>query len=267
MHSRITIALTAAVFGAAAGKYITWGIRSLPFHERLLPTYFKCKTCEKGINWGCYNAGTRQDYVDIFVSAIAAFLSFYFYGFSGMAFLSWFFVMICHMITVIDVRYLIIPDVISLGGCAAGLIYSAFGTLSVRFFDFAPPFYLPLKDSIIGVLAGGGFLYLLAKIAAFLLRKEAMGLGDVKLLMAIGAWASWKGVVVSVITASLFGSIFGLGRIIYRRIVHKEKYRMFNTAIAFGPFLALGFLLYFYLGYDYFLQILYAYQNWIMSFN
>lgn len=62
--------------------------------------------------------------------------------------------------------------------------------------------------------------------------REAMGLGDVKLMAVIGAFLGWPGVIFSIAAASLFGTVIGASLLWLRRSR--------NTQIPFGPYLALG---------------------------
>jgi leader peptidase (prepilin peptidase) / N-methyltransferase len=62
--------------------------------------------------------------------------------------------------------------------------------------------------------------------------REAMGLGDVKLMAVIGAFLGWPGVIFSIAAASLLGTVIGASLLLVRRSR--------NTQIPFGPYLALG---------------------------
>ncbi|MBE0617760.1 MAG: prepilin peptidase, partial [Proteobacteria bacterium] len=66
-----------------------------------------------------------------------------------------------------------------------------------------------------------------------LTRREGMGLGDVKLLAAIGAFLGWEAVLFTVFVSSLVGSSVGLSLVACRGAGMKLE-------VPFGPFLALG---------------------------
>jgi leader peptidase (prepilin peptidase)/N-methyltransferase len=65
------------------------------------------------------------------------------------------------------------------------------------------------------------------------LPREAMGLGDVKLMAAIGAFLGWPAVIFSLMVSSLIGSLVGMGLVAARR-------REWSSRLPFGPFLALA---------------------------
>jgi leader peptidase (prepilin peptidase)/N-methyltransferase len=132
-------------------------------------------------------------------------------------------------ITFIDLDHRIIPDVISLPGIALGLAVS-----------LVSPLVTPL-DALLGVVAGGGFLLGVAAAYEAIRGQEGMGGGDVKLLAMIGAFLGWQSIFVTVMVASIVGSIIGVALMLYRRADSK-------LAIPFGPFLACGALVHLFFG-------------------
>ena len=97
------------------------------------------------------------------------------------------------------------------------------------------------KDALIGVLAGGGSLFLVAWGYHFITGKEGMGGGDIKLLAMIGAFIGWQGVLFTIFLASATGSVVGAILMLFAR-------KDLKFAVAFGPFLALGALAYLFVG-------------------
>jgi len=125
----------------------------------------------------------------------------------------------------IDIQHQIIPDVISLPGIIIGLLFST----------ICPVLYW--KDSLLGILAGGGILYAIA-LLYFLWRKiDGMGGGDIKLLAMIGAFLGWQSLPFVILASSLSGTVVGLLAMI------KQK-KGGQTRIPFGPFLSISALAY-----------------------
>ncbi|MFY7929728.1 MAG: prepilin peptidase, partial [Oligoflexus sp.] len=119
--------------------------------------------------------------------------------------------------SVIDLEHQIIPDVLSLPMIAATplVIY------------LHPD--LDWKSGLLGVLLGGGVFYAIAWIY-YLIRKESgLGMGDVKLLAAIGGWLGYQSILTTVFWASILGSLVGIGVIIL-----SKRFDM-KTRIPFGP--------------------------------
>lgn len=117
----------------------------------------------------------------------------------------------------IDLREMIIPDVLSLPGICLGLLAG-----------FARGAAL---DALLGAAVGGGLLLIVYFSALFLLKKEGLGLGDAKLLAMIGAFLGWQGVLFTIFLASIAGSIVGLGLMALGRLRRGEP-------MPFGPFIA-----------------------------
>jgi leader peptidase (prepilin peptidase)/N-methyltransferase len=122
----------------------------------------------------------------------------------------------------IDLEHQLLPNVITLPGIVVGLIASA----------VLPP---GLIDALLGVLAGGGVLWLIGEAYYRFTGHEGMGGGDVKMLAMIGAFLGWKLVLVTLVLSSFAGAIVGLAVIVVKR--GGLKY-----ALPYGTFLALGAL-------------------------
>ena len=75
----------------------------------------------------------------------------------------------------------------------------------------------------------------------FVFPREAMGLGDVKFIAGIGAFLGWQAVFFTVAAASLIGSVFGLGLLLFG-----PKAR--SVRVPFGPYLSLGAILWVFAG-------------------
>jgi leader peptidase (prepilin peptidase)/N-methyltransferase len=133
--------------------------------------------------------------------------------------------------TFVDFEHLIIPDRVTLGGIAAGLILSAVTPAlhnETRLLS-------GLLSSFIGAAVGWGLLWAVAVGGTLVFRKEAMGFGDVKLLGAIGAFLGWRAVLFVIMLSSAMGSIVGLTLVFSRR---KEM----QSKIPYGPYLSLAAL-------------------------
>ncbi len=132
--------------------------------------------------------------------------------------------------TFVDLRLMIIPDVISLP-------MIGFTPLVV----FLHP-DLDWWSALLGVVLGGGILYLIAWIYWLLRREVGLGMGDVKLLAAIGGWLGFQAILPTVFIGSMVGATVGILAIVLVRGL------TLKSAIPFGPFLALGAFLHMYCG-------------------
>ena len=104
----------------------------------------------------------------------------------------------------IDARWYIIPNAIIL----VGLITGAAVTLLIALTRHNPGY---LIDYLIGAVAGGASMALIAVVGTFLFRKKAMGGGDIKLMILIGLFlGGWPHLLVVIMTSAVTGSIVGL---------------------------------------------------------
>ncbi len=259
----LIFAVAAGVAGLLLSPWVSWAIRSWPGHEDLLPVYHDCTKCSQGMRRRCVNAGRAQDRWLAVIIPLVAVLAVVSYGVSVRAGMAFVFTVACLIITIVDIRYLIIPDVLSIGGIYAGLAFWA----GMSMLDPAsraallPTPQLTFLDSVLGALVGWGFLWMLGFLARLILRKEGMGGGDVKLLAAFGAWLGWQVVAATVIVASVLGSVGGIGGILWQRLRYGRPYSPFSHMIPFGPYLCIGFLFVFFAGLDPLFRLLELWQG------
>jgi leader peptidase (prepilin peptidase)/N-methyltransferase len=174
----------------------------------------RCRSCGAAISWRypAIEALTGA----LFVIVVARL------GVSAAAGVALLFVSALVVVTFIDIDHQIIPDEISLPGIVVGfLAASAVGPGMV--------------DSLLGILLGGGTLWVVAAVYEKLRSQEGMGGGDIKLLAMIGAFLGWRAVLVTLLIGSLSGALVGGARVAFGRAESQ-------VPIPFGPFLALGAL-------------------------
>ena len=226
------------IFGAIVGSFLNVCIYRIPKGESIIFPGSHCPHCHRLIPFYdniplvsylllrakcryCHGPISLQYPLVEGVTALCSFLLLTRFGISWSYLFYFSFIASLIVITVIDLYHQIIPDVISLPGIGVGLIAS---------FILPQPTFL---NSLIGVLLGGGSLFLVATFYHWLFKREGMGGGDVKLLAMIGAFLGWKAVILTILLGSLVGSVIGV-------IVMVIKGKDFKYAIPFGPFLSLG---------------------------
>lgn len=236
------MALVVAAFavGACIGSFLNVVIYRLPRDESVARPGSRCPACGRPIpprenipiasflllGGRCRGCGerisARYPLVEALTAAGYAFFAYYDgVGFTLLRDIVMFSLLV--PITFIDIDHRIIPDELSLGGVAAGVLLS----------------FLPGGDwigSVIGGLAGGGILFVTALAYEKATGREGMGGGDIKLIAMIGAFLGWKGALLTIFSASILGTFGGL-------IAMRKGKDGLKTAIPFGPFLCAAALL------------------------
>jgi leader peptidase (prepilin peptidase) / N-methyltransferase len=118
----------------------------------------------------------------------------------------------------------------------------------------SPPLWLrALGGSVMGYLAGGGLIWGTRILASFVFGKEAMGLGDVHLMAAVGAVLGWVNPILAFFTAPFFGLAWAAASVLFKRFLPR-----IGSALPYGPHLAAGALvaLYFKPLYDALLSLI-----------
>jgi len=226
------------IFGALVGSFLNVCIFRLPKEESIIWPGSHCPHCKKPIRFYdniplvsyfllrgrcryCKGSISLQYPLVEGITALSSLFLIIKFG-PSMSYLFYFaFVAALIVITVIDLYHQIIPDVISLPGIGMGLLASLL-IPQITFFN-----------SLIGILLGGGSLFIVATFYQWLFKREGMGGGDIKLLAMIGAFLGWKAVLLTILLSSLIGSVTGI-------LMMVVKGKDFKYAIPFGPFLSLG---------------------------
>lgn len=234
------------IFGAIVGSFLNVCIFRIPAGGSIAFPPSHCPRCQAPIMWydnvpvisylfltgkcrKCRGPISFRYPVVEFLTGLLSLAAFIKFGFSVDYFIYFAFIAALITITFIDLDHQIIPDIISLPGILAGFAAS---------FALADITYI---ESLAGILAGGGVLFVVAAGYELIAKKEGMGGGDIKLLAMIGAFLGWKGILFTVFSGSLIGTIIGVALMIAQG--KDSKY-----AIPFGPFLSMGALLYLFFG-------------------
>ena len=252
------------ILGAALGSFANVCIKRIPAGVSIVSPRSRCGSCETPImahhnipllSWlflggRCAHCKERISAEYPLVELLCAVLAVFLYREFGISLELLFYLALCTglvTITLIDIRHLIIPDMITLPGVAAGVALNAirtdWGAAAEAVFysglaDFLPATAsIAIFNSIGGVLLGGGTFLLIATVYRNLRKKEGMGMGDVKLVAMLGAFFGMWGVLIIIFLSSILGTLIGLSVIILRR---KDP----GYAIAYGPFLSLSAVLY-----------------------
>jgi leader peptidase (prepilin peptidase) / N-methyltransferase len=236
--------------GCCFGSFYNVLIHRLPAGESIVSPGSHCPRCGHPISFydnipllsylilrgKCRHCGERillrYPLVEALTGALSLLL-FWRYGFMPQFFIEWLLVSLLVIITFIDLDTYLIPDILSVPGMLAGFALSFF---SLR---------LSWSDSLLGIVLGGGFFYLVAIGFRYLRHKEGLGGGDIKLLAMIGAFVGWPGVVFTVLAASLLGTAAGI-------VIMWRTRKGLGAMVPFGPFLASGAVLYLFWGEDFY---------------
>jgi leader peptidase (prepilin peptidase)/N-methyltransferase len=241
--------LIAFLFGLAVGSFLNVCIHRIPLGKSIVSPPSSCPECGEEIKY--YDNIPLLSYVILFgkcrhcrtpiplhyplVEAVTGLLSAALlmkFDLSAQFFL--FFLFSASLVTIafIDLHHRIIPDILSLSLLILGFIASLFHLIEI-----------PWLDSVVGILGGGGFFYLIAVLFEKLTGREGMGGGDIKMLAMIGAWTGWRALPSIILISSLGGILIGGISLLLAR-------RGMRSKIPFGPFLSLGTLVWLFFGYD-----------------
>jgi leader peptidase (prepilin peptidase)/N-methyltransferase len=236
--------LLSGVFGLMAGSFFNVVIYRMPRGESVVWPPSRCQDCGYRIPFylnvpvlawlwlrgrcGSCGAGISVQYplieaiTGLTAAGLAAFFAYALPGADAGFELAFAYLVLASIpILVIDFRHFLIPDLLTYPGIVLGIVLS-----------FLPGGIDP-RQSLIGSAGAGGFLWLIGFAASLLLKKEAMGLGDVKLVAMAGALFGLPTALFGLIFASALGTVIGVPLLLLRRLNE-------NRHIPFGPYICVG---------------------------
>jgi leader peptidase (prepilin peptidase)/N-methyltransferase len=237
-----------AFVGAAIGSFLNVLICRMPEGLSIVSPPSHCPKCEHAVRFydnipvvsyiilkgrcrDCHEKiSPRYPLVEV-LTAVMSVLLFWKFGLSLQYLFVFVFCCSLIVITFIDLDHQIIPDVITLPGIPI------FSLIAVFFMG------VPWLEVVLGVLIGGGCLYVVAVGYELITQKEGMGGGDIKLLAMLGGFLGWKSIVFIVFVSSLLGALVGVAMMIARG--KDMKY-----AVPFGPFLSMAAVAYLFVGQE-----------------
>lgn len=247
----------AFLFGATVGSFLNVVIARVPRRESIVSPPSHCPKCRKGIAWydnipvvswlvlrgRCRRCGlpisARYPLVELAggLLALACLRQLEPLPWAAAAFV---FLAALVALTYIDIDHWLLPRSITIPLIGAGLAASLLsgGTDPV--------------SSLLGAAVGFGAFVALGYLAERILKKEALGGGDVWLFAAIGAWLGLKSLLPVALLASIQGALVGSVMLLSARRKAKQpapkptgdaetdNWVPPEGAVPFGPFLALG---------------------------
>jgi leader peptidase (prepilin peptidase)/N-methyltransferase len=141
----------------------------------------------------------------------------------------------------IDFDHKLLPDFVTVGGmvlgCARGICFSLVGMFEAENCTFSVSAFAPFLMSLAGLAFGFGLLWLVRYLGSKAFKREAMGMGDVFLMGAVGALFGLPAVLGTLILSSVFGSVAGIAMMLVARI-RPGRF----VEIPYGPYICLGCL-------------------------
>ena len=253
-----------AVLGAMIGSFLNVVIHRLPLEQSIVFPSSTCPKCRNAIKpydnipilsflalrGRCRSCGARisprYPAVEALTAALFAAVTWH----DGLSFALAFdlaFTAALIALVFIDAEHMILPNAITY----PGILFALVTRLAVPYlagpthFEDLPqlismlPARLPLGavsliGALIGALAGGGSLWLMGFLWEKLRGVEAMGFGDVKMMLMVGAYLGWRLTILTILLAAFTGSLAGIAMMLQR------GQRNMQMMLPFGIFLGIG---------------------------
>lgn len=259
----ITALIAVFVLGTIIGSFLNVVIHRVPNELSLLPSS-KCPGCNTGIKFyhnipvlgwlmlrgKCSNCkgsiSWRYPAVEM-LTGLVFMITYTQIGFSAFLPVALVFVATMIALLFIDAEHMILPNVITYPlFVAAVAVRVAFPVFidNYAFWDMSfwpltlmtgyPAWAVSLAGAVLGALVGGGSLWLVGAIWKALRGVDAMGLGDVKMMLGVGALLGWRLALLSIFMGAFAGALVGIV------VVIRSKDRDLQTQLPYGIFLGVG---------------------------
>ena len=213
-----------AFIGLIVGKLVAWCNMRIPENKRIFSSeFFKAN-----------KSGLKLNYVFMIIMAIVYIVLLYKFGihnediFKNLDLLK--FLILTPLLVIsfsIDSSHRILPNRINLSILEFGLIITfVYGISNVNM----------AKDYILGMFTGIAIFGIITLLGWIITGKEAMGLGDIKFMGAIGLFFGPNAIVEISLLAFIVAAVFSILLILVRILILKKK----DDYIAFGPFLSIS---------------------------
>lgn len=227
--------------GAILGSFIALCFQRMPRGESIVWPRSHCDSCGQaltpielipvvsyiGLKGKCLSCGKKIDRTNWWIEILVSLLFLWTYFVKGASIeMVWIGTFVClgMLLSCMDMRYLILPTtVIRIGFCMAIMELCVWYGINKDFFH--------VLSSVIGMCIGCGIFLVFYLCGEYLLHKELLGAGDVRLIGLIGIFVGIEGVFKVFIWSGILGGIYGV------LLWMKEKE---STLFPFGPFLCLG---------------------------
>ena len=270
------------ILGCLVGSFCNVCASRWPAGESVVKPRSRCPRCKNPIAWydniplvswlvlgaKCRHCSLPISWQYPLVEALTGVLFLCVYLRFGISLAMPIYMVLCAALVIVtfqDLADWTIPNEITLPGIPISLAVSLVGMIY-------PESLLRVTDpfnALAGIALGGGIIYAMDRITVLLLKKPGMGMGDVKLLAMLGGFLGWVGVIGILFASSIIGSIIGISMILIQKksttasedepgdnsshttkktLDSDEEMILEGHYIPFGPYLALGALIFLFFG-------------------
>ncbi len=254
-------------FGAVVGSFLNVVIHRVPNEESIVFPNSSCPKCKAPIkaydnipvlSWlilggkcrGCKQSISPRYPAVEGLTGLMFLLVYWQIGFNAFLPVCLIFTAVMISLIFIDAGHMILPNVITYPLLVFALLIRIFYPIFFAdnyFTDMVhapatgltgyPAWSISLLGAVLGALAGGGSLWMIGEAWKRFRGVDAMGLGDVKMMLGVGALLGWRLSLVAIFLAAFSGALIGVV------LIAKQKEKDFQTQVPFGIFLGAGSIL------------------------